>query len=115
MPSAELPGPWLVVQFLDIWPRERTRDRYPVAVQEALNAHDLVLYDLHPAVEDPDTLLVRCPDLPPEPTMMLSHAADLVARLLKVSSEQAVRIAAYPDLVTAHAAAGDDASGAPAG
>jgi hypothetical protein len=110
MASPELPGPWLVIQLLEPSLRERTLDRYPGAVEEALEAHDLAPYDLHPAVEERDTLLVRCPGLPPEPTMMLRHAADLLARLLKLPSADAVRIASYPDLASAHGAAGDNAA-----
>jgi hypothetical protein len=99
-------GPWLLVQLLESPPANR-RDRYPSAVGEALAAHGLEVTDVHPAVDTPDVLLVRCPAANLPADTRLRHATELVARLLHLPSAQTVRIAAYEDLAAAHRAAGD--------
>jgi hypothetical protein len=105
-------GPWIVVQLLDVPSDEHRRERYPEVLAEALTTHDLVVTDVHPAVSQPNTLMARCPDLPADPELVLRHVAELVARLLRLPTAQAVRVADYPDLESAHRAAGDrDADG----
>ena len=99
-------GPWLLVQLLEPPPANR-RGRYPTAVAEALAAHGLGVADMHPAVDNPDVLLVRSPEAHLPADSCLRHAAELLARLLHLPSAEAVRIAAYDDLGAAHRAAGD--------
>ena len=99
-------GPWLLVQLLESPPTNR-RHRYPTAVAEALAAHGLEVADVHPAVDNPDVLLVRAPDTNLPVDSCLRHASELLARLLHLPSAETVRIAAYDDLAAAHRAAGD--------
>jgi hypothetical protein len=104
-------GPWLVVQILEpLSLSERRRRRHVTVLTEALAAHGIGCTDVHPAVEDPSTLLACCPDIDGESDVRLRSLADLVARRLELASEQAVRIAAYPTLIEAHAVAGDGAA-----
>ena len=103
-------GPWLVVQILEpLRPGERLERRYVPAVCAALAAHELTASDLHPAVNDPSTVLARCPDAPLHADALLSAVADLLARRLELASSEAVRVSAYSDLRSAHAAVGDAA------
>jgi hypothetical protein len=101
-------GPWLVIQVLEpLEVSERRTRRHLQAVTEALGAHQVAFTDVHPAVDDPSTILACCPDMDVASDVRLRAIADLVARLLQLPSRQAVRIGAYPDLAAAHAAAGD--------
>jgi hypothetical protein len=99
-------GPWLAVQALDLLNEDQTK-KLPVAVVETVTAHDVACEDIHPAVEDPKTLLARTPNLPPDDELLLETFADVIARRIGLPDQQAVRVTAYPDLLTAHAAVGD--------
>jgi hypothetical protein len=101
-------GPWLVIQVLEpLEGSERRTRRHLQALTEALGAHEVAFTDVHPAVDDPTTILACCPDTHFDSDVRLRAIADLMARLLQLPSGQAVRIGAYPDLTAAHAAAGD--------
>jgi hypothetical protein len=77
-------------------------------VVETVTAHDVRCEDIHPAVEDPTTLLARTPDLRDD-ELLLTTFADVIARRVGLADPQAIRVTAYPDLVAAHAAVGDRA------
>jgi hypothetical protein len=98
-------GPWLVVQPLELLNEDQTK-KLPVAVVETVTAHDVSCEDVHPAVEDPRTLLARTPDMKQD-DLLLETFADLIARRVGLADPAAVRVTAYPDLVAAHAAVGD--------
>jgi hypothetical protein len=101
-------GPWLVVQVLEpLTASDRRSRRHLHALTEALGAHGVAYTDLHPAVEDPSTLLACCPDCDVGSGALLRSIADLVSRRLELASCQAVRVAGYPDLIAAHQAVGD--------
>lgn len=86
---------------------DRRSRRHLHALTEALRAHGVAFTDLHPAVDDPSTLLACCPDTDVGSGALLRSIADLVSRRLELASCQAVRVAGYPDLIAAHHAAGD--------
>jgi hypothetical protein len=98
-------GPWLVVQVLELLDDSQLA-KLPVAVAETVTAHDVGCEDIHPAVEDPITLLVRTPRFNGN-ELLLETFADVIARRIHLRDPEAVHVAAYPDLKAAHAAVGD--------